>query len=238
VVVGAAIGAQEGVYFLLSRPQTLTAIPTFGPRQELQVLLIPMLVYSLALGLGGVAWGVLLGLAKPHLSWPGDTPVVRGFHWGWWAFIGVGGYLLLSSERPIVRQSLLLSPDLFVVGRTLILSLLAGLGTAFLVIRRSRVGMWERTMRVLGAGFSATVASLLLALWTGRLAYAPLAASLGLFVCLELVLFLLLWIALARRPRVGVLLAILLPVTVVTGGWIFGKSEGHRAGDAAQEAFA
>ncbi len=231
MVVGAAIGAQEGVYFLLSRPYTLTAIPAFGPRQELQVLLIPMLVYSLTLGLGGAAWGVLLGLTKPHVSWPGDTPVVRGFYWGWWAFIGLGGYLLLSSKRPIVLQSLLLSPDLLVVGRTLILSLLAGLGTAFFVIRRSRVGMWERTMRVLGAGFSATVASLLLALWTGRLAYAPLAASLGLFVCLELVLFLLLWIALARRPRGGLLLAILLPLTVATGGWIFGKSEGHRAGD-------
>jgi arylsulfatase A-like enzyme len=223
VAVGAAIGAQEGVFYLLNRPQTLIAIPTFGARQEAQVLLVPIGVYVLVLGLAGVLWGCVIGALRPRLFWPGDTAAVRAFHWGWWAFAGLGSYLVLSSERPIVLRALLLPPILFVVGRILILSLLAGLGTAFFVMRRSRVGMWGRTLNVLAAGFSATMASLLLALWVGRLAHAPLPASLGLFLCLELVLFLLLWVALTRSRGVGVLLSVAVPLVVVLGGWVWGE---------------
>ncbi len=222
VAVGAVIGAQEGVFYLLNRPQTLIATPTLGARQEIQVLLAPILVYTGALVLGGILWGVLVGLLRPRLFWPGDSASARAFHWGWWAFAGLGSYLILSLDRPIVLRALLLPPILFVVGRVLLLSLLAGLGTAFFVSRRSRVGMWARTAQVLVAAFSASVASLLLAVWLGRLAHAPLPASLGLFVCLELLLFLLVWLALSRSRVVGGALSVLVPFAVLAGGWSWG----------------
>jgi arylsulfatase A-like enzyme len=222
IAVGAAIGVQEGVFYLVNRPQTLVATPTFGARQEIQVLLAPILVYVLALGLGGLLWGTVVGFIRPRVFWPGDPASVRAFHWGWWAFVGLGSYLVLSLDRPIVLRALLLPPVLFVVGRVLLLSLLAGLGTAFFVIRRSRVGMWGSTVRAMVAVFCASVASLLLALWLGRLAHAPLAASLGLFVCLELLLLLMLWLALSRSRVLGLALSALLVLCVLTAGWVWG----------------
>ncbi len=237
VAVGAAIGAQEGVFYLLNRPQTLIATPTFGARQEIQVLVAPMLVYVVTLAVGGLVWGAVVGLIKPRLFWPGDPASARAFHWGWWAFAGLGSYLVLSLDRPVVLRALLLPPVLFVVGRVLVLSLLAGLGTAFFVIRRSRVGMWGPTVRLLIAAFAASVASLLLALWLGRLAHAPLPASLGLFVCLELLLLLLLWLALSRSRFLGVSLSAVLFLGVLTAGWAWGGpgsapegAEGHVTG--------
>jgi arylsulfatase A-like enzyme len=237
VAVGAVIGAQEGIFYLLNRPQTLIATPTFGARQEIQVLLAPILVYAVALAVAGLLWGLVVGLMKPRSFWPGDLASVRAFHWGWWAFAGLGSYLVLSLDRPIVLRALLLPPVLFLVGRVLVLSLLAGLGTAFFVIRRSRVGMWGRTARALVAAFSASISSLLLALWLGRLAHAPLAASVGLFVCLEMLLLLLLWLTLSRRRLVGGAVSALLPLAVLVVGWLWGRpgpapadSLGHLAG--------